>query len=192
MTRRKKKGFSLLETVVVIGVVGLVIGGIWGVVSSVRGSMQANHLHQQTLNLVSSIRDYYANRPLPSVAGNMTDVFRRKGRFPEEMCPADCVSAASDQTVVRNAYGGVTTVSILDPATYPNQFRINYASVDKKGCMELGMKLSAIAPEIWLVRFVSLGATLTTFPVPIATLSSGCRVSSTGIRSVALDFKIRT
>ncbi len=190
---RRKRGFSLMEAAVVLGVVGSVIGGIWGVASSVRASMQSNHLHQQTLNLVSNIRDYYANRPLPAVAGSITATIGGKGRFPEEMCPANCVSilAANLSYTVRNAYGGSTTVTIPNPATYSNQFYTTYTSVTQKGCMELGMKLSARAPEIGLVSF-SAGTTRTTFPIPLATLQSDCStITSGGITSVILYFKIR-
>jgi type II secretory pathway pseudopilin PulG len=188
LTPRRKRGFSLLEAAVVLGVVGLVIGGIWGVASSVRASMQANQLHQQTLNLVSSIRDYYANRPLPSVTADMTDTLRTKGRFPEEMCPANCVAAISPSVLsyVRNAYGGTATVTIPNPATYSNQFYITYLSVDKKGCMELGMKLSARAPEIGLVSFAAAGGARTTFPIPLTTLKGDCPGNS-----ITLYFKIR-
>jgi len=175
-------------------VVGLVIGGIWGVASSVRASMQSNHLHQQTLNLVSSIRDYYANRPLPAVAGAITTTLQTKGRFPEEMCPANCVAAAIPGIIIRNAYGGSTMVTVPNPATYSNQFYITYLSVDKKGCMELGMKLSARAPEIGLVSYLaSGGSTRTTFPIPLTTLQSDCvpdLISQT--LNVIIYFKIRT
>lgn len=193
--QREKKGFSLLEAAIVVGVVGLVIGGIWGVVSSVRASMQSNQLHQQTLNLVSSIRDYYANRPLPSVAGSITDTLGMKGRFPEEMCPANCVSDLSNglPRTIRNAYGGAATVVIPNPA-YPNQFYINYTSVTQKGCMELGMKLSARAPEIGLVSLVLAvsGVARTTFPIPLATIKSDCTpAGGSSTLDIVEHFKIR-
>ncbi len=194
MTRHKKKGFSLLEAAVVLGVVGLVIGGVWGVYSSVRASMQSNLLHQQTLNLVSSVRDYYANRPLPAAAGSITSTLQTKGRFPEEMCPANCLSASTPSSPSpRNAYGGTATVNIPNPATYSNQFYITYASVDKKGCMELGMKLSARAPEIGLVSFsVGSGAPRTTFPIPLATLQTDCTpMPPSKTISVTVYFNIR-
>ena len=186
LTPRRKRGFSLLEAAVVLGVVGLVIGGIWGVAASVRASMQANQLHQQTLNLVSSIRDYYANRPLPAAAGAITTTLQTKGRFPEEMCPANCVAASIPGIIIRNAYGGTTNVTIPNPATYSNQFYIIYTSVPQKGCMELGMKLSARAPEIGLVSFAAGGGARTTFPIPLTTLKSDCPGNS-----ITLYFKIR-
>ncbi len=177
-----------MEAAVVLGVVGLVIGGIWGVASSVRASMQANQLHQQTLNLVSNVRDYYANRPLPSVMADITNTLRTKGRFPEEMCPANCVaSTGAPSNAVYNAYGGRAYVSIPSLVTRPNQFYIIHNSVTQKGCMELGMKLSAIAPEIGLVSFVAGGGTRTTFPIPLATLKGDCPGNS-----IILYFKIRT
>ncbi len=185
-----------MESAVVLGVVGLVIGGIWGVASSVRASMQSNQLHQQTLNMLSSIRDYYANRPLPSspATANITSTLRTKGRFPEEMCPANCVaSTGAPSNTVYNAYGGTTSVYTLNPATYPNQVYITYTSVDMKGCMELGMKLSARAPEVGLVSFrAGTASQRTTFPIPLTTLKSDCTpISGSSAASIGMYFKIR-
>lgn len=181
MTTRCKKGFSLIETAIVLGLVGMVVGGIWVAMASTRASAQANQLQQQTLNLVKSVRDYYAARALPA-AGDITSTLRTGGRFPEEMCPANCVSGTGS-TTIRNAYGGVTTVEIPNVTTYPNQFTVRYTAVDEKGCVQLGMSLSARSAEVGLTGYSistegSASPEYTTFPTPLATIQSDCRATN--------------
>lgn len=193
MTIRRRNGFSLIEAAIVLGLIGLVVGGIWAAAASSRASTQANQLQQQTLNLVKGVRDYYAARALPA-AGSITTTLAGKGRFPEEMCPANCVSAAASNSpyTVYNAYGGTTTATIPNVTTYPNQFTVTYSSVDEKGCVQLGMNLSARSAEVGLVSYTAStggsGTARTTFPIPLATIQGDC--AATG-NQILLYFKIR-
>jgi hypothetical protein len=43
-TARRKRGFNLIEAAIVLGVVGLVIGGIWVAASSVSRTMGINQI----------------------------------------------------------------------------------------------------------------------------------------------------
>lgn len=182
---KRRRGFSLVEAAVVLGIVGLVVGGIWAVASTTRASMQANQLHQQTLNLAKSVRDYYAARALPSGSAALTTTLRTLGRFPEEMCPATCVSGTI--TTVYNAYGGTTTVAIPALTAPINQFNVTYGSIDEKGCIQLGMMLSARSAENGLVSY-DAGTTRTTFPIPLATIQGDC--AATG-NTIVVALKIR-
>ncbi len=182
----RRRGFSLIEAAIVLGLVGLVVGGIWAVAATTRASMQANQLHQQTLNLAKSVRDYYAARALPSGSAALTATLRAAGRFPEEMCPANCVSGTI--TTIYNSYSGTTTVeipSLTDPII--NQFNVTYGSIDEKGCVQLGMMLSARSAENGLVSY-DAGVSRTTFPIPLATIQGDC--AATG-NTIVIGFKIR-
>lgn len=193
MLKCRQKGFSLIEAAIVLGLIGLVIGGIWVAAASARAGTQASQFQQQTLNLVKNVRDYYAAQALPAAA-TVTGTLAGKGIFPSDMCPANCVSAAAAATpyTVRNAYGGSTAVVIPNVTTYPNQFTVTYQSIDEKGCVELAMRLSARSAEVGLVSyFVSSNASAsmrTTFPVPFATIQGDC--AATG-NTIDMNFKIR-
>ena len=178
-------GFSMLEMAMVLGIVGIVLGGVWAIAGAARSSAFATRLEQQTLAVVSSVRDYYAARPLPTADGDMTATFRAAEVFPEEMCPSNCISGGT--TVVYNAYGGTTTVAIPDTGTSPiNHMEIAFTNIQERGCIELASRLGARANETGLSQ-ISIDTDLTSFPVPLSTLSSECDATNT----LYLYFKIR-
>lgn len=79
MTRRTKKGFSLLETAVVLGVVGLVIGGIWVAASTVTRENQVNTAFSDITGAIAKLDRYemwqlndYLTAPMPSRGANVT------------------------------------------------------------------------------------------------------------------------
>lgn len=182
---RKSSGFSLLEAAIVLGVVGSVVAGIWTISASTRASMQANALHQQTLNLIKNVRDYYAGRALPTATADITSTLRTGSVFPEEMCPANCVSGTI--TTVYNSYGGTATVAVPNLTAPINQFDVTYTTVSQKGCIQLGMMLSARSSDVGLISF-NAGTARTTFPLSLSTLTGDCATDS---ETVTVSFRIR-
>lgn len=189
---RAQKGMSLVELSVVLGIVGVVMAGIWAVYSSSQESLKAGQLHQQTVTFVKQIRDYYAGRALPTAAiisATFTSTLRAGQVVPEDMCAADCVANAS--ATLRNAYNGTTTANIPDPASVPNTVEIVYTGIRQKGCIQLGMQLSARSDEVGLTSFKGNShAARTTFPVSLAQATADCDGAS-GTNTVTLRFKIR-
>lgn len=186
MTR--KKGFSILELAIVLGIVGVVIGGIWATASNARRNVQASRLEQQTQVLVDNIRTYYASRALPAaqiVAATFTATLRTAGIFPEEMCPANCVNGTI--TTVYNGYGGTVTAAIPNLTAPINVVDLTYTGVDETGCIQLGSKLSARSGEFGLTSY-TVDSALTTFPIPLSSLDSECDAAN---NTVVLRFTLR-
>ena len=57
-----EKGFSLIEAAVVLGVVGLVIGGIWVATSAVLAKMRVNTFTQEVMTLYQNVIAVYPRR----------------------------------------------------------------------------------------------------------------------------------
>lgn len=67
VAKRSRRGFNLIEAAIVLGVVGLVIGGIWIAASSVRQRMAINDIE---VGITRGL-DYYRQNPLirPAASG---------------------------------------------------------------------------------------------------------------------------
>lgn len=81
--RKKEEAFSLIEAAIFLGIIGLVIGGIWVAASSVSDYMKANQLKTQILQI------YQKGTPLfrgsTAYADDVTSVFSTGGLAPAEM-----------------------------------------------------------------------------------------------------------
>lgn len=189
------RGFSLVETAIVLGVVGVVTGGVVVAMSSARKAAISGQLQQQILVTVNNIRSYFAGRAMPTLAADITanytqSVMRAAGVFSEDMCPANCVSGSI--TTVYNVYGGTVTFALPDDDanTLPdgNSVKLTLTGINRQGCIELGMKFGGRVNEIGLSGFkIGSNSTITTFAVPLSTLNTQCAASNT----VVTYFKIR-
>lgn len=63
MTKTKAPGFSLIEAAIVLGIVGLVIGGIWVAASSVMETRRQSRALEQAAIVVDNIRKLYGRTP---------------------------------------------------------------------------------------------------------------------------------
>lgn len=92
MTRHKnKRGFNLIEAAIVLGVVGLVVAGIWKATGPIREKQQINQTVNVIIGIVSNTRWFF----LGNVAGfcqsigcttniNVTRLFVKAGLIPSE------------------------------------------------------------------------------------------------------------
>ena len=65
--RHKKKGISLVEAAIVLGVVGLVIGGIWGAASTAYENYKINQTINATQQMVDRARNLFKNQDPASI-----------------------------------------------------------------------------------------------------------------------------
>ena len=191
-----RRGVSLIEASVVLGVAGSIIGGLWMVMASVRENSRATTLVQQTILTVKGVRDYYAGLALPTgvagetTAATYTATLRAASVFPEDMCPANCVSGTV--TNIYNVYGGTTLVNIVNSSPYTN-FNIAHSSLSLRCCMQAIMNLGAKSAEMGLVSVtVNSGTTYSAFPVDPDTVKSVCTpVDPATTVTLNLVFKVR-
>lgn len=195
---RKRRGYSLLEASIVLALVGTVTAAIWTAMDSTKKSAVADSLVQQTRLTVRNVRNYFSSRAMPTLAADITTnyttaVLRAAGVFPENMCPANCVSGSV--TTIYNAYGGTTTFALpdADADTLPdaNQFSLTFNSVLKRGCVEMGQKMTTSSSTLGLVSFkIGANAAITSFPITPATLDTQCSGLAAG-NTLVLVFSIR-
>lgn len=81
------KGFNLIEAAIVLGVVGLVLGGIWWAVGSIKENITVNRLFSATLVINSKMAKLFKGMTIPS--GNVTGELIQAGVIPSDFKAAD-------------------------------------------------------------------------------------------------------
>ena len=84
---KKRRGFSLIEAAIVLGVVGLVIGGIWYAATSVLQNQRINNTADGILQIASGARRLFSYSDYPTVSG--TSVFATQTAAAAGIFPGD-------------------------------------------------------------------------------------------------------
>jgi hypothetical protein len=82
----KRKGFNLIEAAIVLGVVGLVIGGIWAAASAVIEKYRVNETSEglvTSCNRLSRLFPKWSARPIGNDGVNVTHTAIAAGVFPK-------------------------------------------------------------------------------------------------------------
>lgn len=62
MNKERPRGFNLIEAAIVLGVIGLVIGGIWVAASEVNKRNTANQIARDTMYFMQSCYNHISGR----------------------------------------------------------------------------------------------------------------------------------
>lgn len=124
--RKAQSGFSLVESAVVLGVVGLVIGGIWTSASAVYESMRRDTTERAVLTMADAAVSYFRN------TGASTDISAFLvyiGAVPPNM-----VSGTS----IKNSWGGQMTATV-----WSDQNRVTFYldQLPKAACVTLSQRM---------------------------------------------------
>lgn len=97
----RSRGFNLVEAAIVLGVIGLVIGGIWTAAASVSFNNNINRTLEMTGFIISNVRTLYPRH-------NPTGMTLFTGNLLTTVAPAGTVQG----NVLRDAFGSPMTVTI--------------------------------------------------------------------------------
>ena len=197
---RRRRGFSLAEFAIVLGIMGIVLGALWGVVSIVRENMKRGEMAEQMIAMVNNIRSFYmgtsaARTPAGSVAeSDVTDYLLKQGVLLSEQLRdrtagtwvADHPWGATGASNTLLANGGIG-VSGLDAGAVNvsnRAFRIQLRGLKYSSCVALASRLSGSNP-MGLIA-VHINGTLTN-PITPDSAAANCNPAPAGTANT-LDF----
>jgi len=145
---RIRRGFTLTEIAIVLGVVGLVLGGIWAAAATVYNNQKAAKAAGQVLTILNAYKALYGNRQL-DVATLTDDTCAgvNAGFFPADMLPnVPCVTdpaaiavtpiPAGEPTYPRTPWGGTSYVQVMiNPAPPGGYISIRYFNLTQAACV---------------------------------------------------------
>lgn len=134
----QKRGFSLIEAAIVLGVVGLIIGGIWAAAASFWENKLMEDSATEILNIGTKLQALISRSDIASIGAiNITSTARDSGIF-----PASWINSAGN---IRNPFSQWTYISLIVQDGFyvgsPPLFQLEMAGIPYATCQQLLRKL---------------------------------------------------
>jgi len=135
-----KRGFTLTEIAIVLGIIGLILGAIWVAAAAVYNNMRTSKTTTELLDVAQNLRAMYAtagtvdplaNTPAgfaAAAAGNANQTYMLANIF-----PADTLNAT--QTLAQNPWNGGIGIQAETVTTANDSFMIAFDNVPEGPCI---------------------------------------------------------
>ncbi len=124
----RKAGFNLIEAAIVLGIVGLIVGGIWAAAGSAYENMRQQNAAKQLLALVQGIRGFYAQNPSDTITEDVSELYNLG------VLPADMVVDTGSAKILRHQWGGGVDVNDTTSTYGIASFRVTFNSMKADAC----------------------------------------------------------
>ena len=156
----KKKGFTLTEIAIVLGIMGLILGAIWTAAASVYQNQRITHANTAVVQIVQSVRTLMSTSSQVGTAGDITGSMVSAG-----VIPTDLVSGGA----ATGPWAG-STLKILTNLLSDTAFTVELNKVPKAACIALLTTLGGTSRDQGLS---AEGSTTAVAAVPIAAGTAG-------------------
>ena len=134
---RTRKGFTLTELAIVLGVVGLILGSIWVAAKSVFDANKSKQAIEDISAIAANLRaTYMAASSFGATTGDQTTTLMNLGGiFPSNLL------VGNPATAVKNQWNGSVKV-IFNPSGNARVFRISYLNTNEDACFRIASQLA--------------------------------------------------
>jgi len=150
------KGFNLIEAAIVLGIVGLVVGGIWVAATSVYGNLRTKQSSDQLIQIVQGVRSLYAtSRNIGVLAAvDMTPDVAHANVLPRDILTTTPQATLSTNTI--NAWGGNVGV-VAENAASATRFLVRFTAVPVAACKDFVMRNAGDSHDASMIGVVGSG-----------------------------------
>ena len=181
---RRVRGFTLTESAIVLGIIGLILGAIWVAAASVYQNIRISTASRQMLAIVQAIRSMHSTATVVDTANgtDLTAAFNTGGIFPSDMINAG---------VVVNPWSGTNQgVQILSAQTNEkgDSFNVAYINLPQSVCVDMLVRNTGSGRDSGLTLAGKLGAEAAP-PISVKTATTAC--DSANASSASFVFKLK-
>lgn len=182
-TRRNQQlGFNLIEASIVLGIVGLVLAGVFAAWSTVTSQQRVRKGADMAIVIVQQVRNAYGSRTSFSTTDTTApDTDFTRALVMGGIVPSDYVTAANDS--IKSPWGGDVRVKALDATN----MTVSFYNVNKPDCKKLANAILGVGRTQGLT-FID-GAAITT-ATTFSSIEAG--VCTTNTAPLVLRFLLRS
>jgi len=191
--QKKKRGFTLTEIAIVLGIIGLILGAIWVAAGAVYQNLRVSKAQTELLQITQAIRTLYATQTVVDTAAavNLTSSLIAAKVFPSD--------AVLNATTVNGPWGGSTINVISQQAsatTVPgDSFSVEFDNIPQSACIALLTSATGSGRDQGLlgVAFTASAAAPSivnaNMPVSVATAATNCTPAT--VPALWFEFTLR-
>lgn len=149
--RATQKGFNLIEAAIVLGIVGLVVGGIWVAATSVYSNLRSKSASDLLLKVAQSVRALYATSATTGYAAN-TDITAFMAQ--SNVLPTGALTTASTAATAANTVNPWNGQIGIDARANGTSFAVTFSNVPSPACVDLVMRnVAGTGRDAGLIQF---------------------------------------
>ena len=198
-SNKTKKGFTLTEIAIVLGIIGLILGAVWVAASGVYSNQKVSKANTEILTILQSVRTLYSTSATTGLADatDMTADLCSAQAFPGDMLKTTTCSA----TNVNNPWGGNTTVlsSSSSVAGTGDALVVRMTAVPTAACISLFTSIAGNSRDsgLWYVGVPAYTVGTNTFaglaspPVTVSAAAGATQCSAGATNTITLTFKLK-
>lgn len=170
--QRAVKGFNLIEAAIVLGIVGLVVGGIWVAATSVYANLRSKSATDQLLKVAQSVRALYATSSVTGAANgtDLTSAMAQANVLPTDVLTTAPNAATAANTV--NPWGGNVAVYSApnNNGTAQGGFAITFTRIPAAACTDFVMRNLGAGRDAGLFDAIGAAAGAAAYAAPAGTI----------------------
>jgi hypothetical protein len=181
--RLSPRGFNLIEAAIVLGVIGLVVGGIWVAASTVNQNLKINALFRGSLAVIANMQNLFNGFALPMGGAARSDALWSAGAYPQDAFYQRGTGVLSifhelpDKEAFFPSPYAVTYTQGAPVTTY--RYALLLSQIDKTACINMLTRLGGLNLEqLGIVRVTT--STITVYDTTVASPDTAINLSEAG------------
>jgi len=186
---KKRRGFTLTEIAIVLGIIGLILGAIWVAAGAVYQNLRVSKAETELLQITQGIRSLYGTQTTFDTAAHLLET---QGLIAAKVFPSDAVQNA---TTVNGPWGGSTMniYSQTDPAGVTgDSFSVEFDNIPVSACIALATGATGSGRDQGLIGVANQNDTIgnNVFPINVVAATQQCQ-EGTPTSTISFTFTLR-
>ncbi|MDX1922132.1 MAG: hypothetical protein SFW65_03255 [Alphaproteobacteria bacterium] len=167
----KQAGFNLIEAAIVLGIVGLIVGGIWAAAASAYENMRQQTASKNLLSFAQNVRGFYSNSGATAIDTSVTNAITQ-GLVPSDMRSGTTAAVSPWATPVTINTGAINGINV---------FGVLFSGLSRQTCINLILRNTNASNGSGLIAVggtATIPTTESTFPLTSAAATTLCATAT--------------
>ena len=159
---RSKRGFTLTEIAIVLGIIGLILGAIWVAASAVYNNLRVSKATTELLQIAQAVRSMYATSSTVDATADMTysatgthavgagTTYIQASIFPSDMVSP--VGSPVTSYTIQDPWSGDADIVSAKATVASDSFAVDFDKVPQSACINMLTSSTGTGRDLSLIH----------------------------------------